>query len=132
MADSLLFRTRPSGATVTASWDQGLMRLVVTGEVDAGVAADAASLVEPLSESATAVAVDLVDVTFFCAAGVGWLIELDRLVPGGIRVVAASECVRAVVALCGVEHLLPAGRAGEAGEASGGTAVPRPSLGRPA
>lgn len=55
-----------------------------------------------LIEADRPVRVDLSGVTFFCAAGVTWLVNLRAAVRTQVRIVAISDDVREVLDVCGV------------------------------
>ena len=85
-------------ATVRHTGDHTLVRVV--GEMDEQAAEAAAALVELAVEGGRPVDVDLSGTTFFCAAGVTWLVRLYQRGTGEVRVVAASVPVREVLEAC--------------------------------
>jgi anti-anti-sigma factor len=91
-----------SGADATVDWNPHLVRVVVTGEVDVVFSEAGEAIVALLAGQERPVKVDLAGVTFFSAAGVAWLVELVREVPGGVQVVATSDRVRELLEVCDV------------------------------
>lgn len=107
MAGSQTFRTSSWGATATLTREPSGVRLVVAGDVDAALAETADAVLALVAEERGPIEVDLSGVTLFGAAGITWLLELDRVARGGVVVVAASDCVREVAGLCDVPFLAP-------------------------
>lgn len=95
-------------ATATVQHTPGHTFVRLLGEVDESAAAAARYLVDLVVEAGRPVHVDLGSVTFFSAAGVGFLVRLYQHA-GDVRVVAASAPVREVLDACGVPRMSPAG-----------------------
>jgi anti-sigma B factor antagonist len=80
--------------------------VVLSGELDVMTLPDVSTAVgDAVADGGRQVFVDLGDVTFMSASGIGWLVQLRHVVTtlgGGLTVTSASACVRRLCTLTGV------------------------------
>lgn len=96
-----LIESSPVTAQVTADLRAGRLLVAFSGEVDLGLTDRVDQICARVSDVGSPVDVDLTDVTFFCAQGVGFITRLRAAAPDGdVRLVGASPIAAMVLDWC--------------------------------
>lgn len=95
----------PPDATVGVAETAGATRLLLAGEIDAGVADDAAEAIQRIAATDGPVEIDLAAVTFMDCYGLRIIQAVVERVSAPVRVVAASDPVRFLLEAAGLAAL---------------------------
>jgi anti-sigma B factor antagonist len=104
--------TGPEGITVAEH--DGAVLVVLRGEVDAALRADASRAMVTVVSSDGPVTVDASEVTFIDSSGLAFLLQLQRVVTDAGRPLVLRDptgIVRRVLALVGLDRLFPTAEA---------------------
>ncbi|MCV2395336.1 STAS domain-containing protein [Actinotalea sp. M2MS4P-6] len=93
-------------ASVHVILDEDRTRIVLSGEVDADLAADLAEATSDAEVAGRPIDIDAAHVTFMDSSGIAFLARLASRVPQPVRVLRAPESVRFLLEVTRIRELL--------------------------